>query len=123
MKYYDEFHGWHHRAAQAWQILVTAAKTRQTMSYEDLSNAMNFSSAHFMSHVLYRIDRICEKYGVPKLNDLVVNNDDKPGYRTREPRSAILAERQRVFDFDWYALVPPTPEEYHTAVREAEAQE
>lgn len=120
MKYYDDYHGWHHRAAQAWQILVTAAKTRQTMSYEDLSNAMNFSSAHFMSHPLYRIERICAKHSLPKLNDLVVNKDDKPGYKQHEPRSEILAERRRVFEFDWYALVSPTTEEYREAVLEPE---
>jgi len=90
------------------------------MSYKDLSNAMKFSSAHFMSHHLSRIDRICAKHDLPKLNDLVVNKDDKPGYKDHEPRSEILAERRRVFEFDWFALVPPTPEEYREAIREAE---
>jgi hypothetical protein len=52
---YDDYHGYHYRAAQAWQILITAAKMHQTMTYDDLSTVMNWSSAHFvtMSSTLY----------------------------------------------------------------------
>jgi hypothetical protein len=85
MKYYDDYHGRHHRAVQAWQILVTVAKIRQTMSYEDLSKAMNLNGTPFMSDPLYRIDRVCARYDLPKLNDLVVNKDNKPGYKKHNP--------------------------------------
>jgi hypothetical protein len=82
VRYYGDYHGYHHRAAQAWQILVTAAQTQQTMTYEDLSNAMNWSSAHFVNHVLSPIWLACEKYGLPRLNDLVVSQQDgRPSYR------------------------------------------
>jgi hypothetical protein len=49
-----------------------------------------------------------------------VNKDNEPGYKKHKPCSEILAERRRVFELDWYAIVPPIPEEYREAVREAE---
>jgi hypothetical protein len=57
---------------------------------------------------------------LPPLVTEGVNKDNEPGYKKHKPCSEILAERRRVFELDWYAIVPPTPEEYREAVREAE---
>ncbi len=123
MKYYDDdSDNIYLRAGQAWQILVTQAKIGQVMNYAELSAEMNWSDHHHVNAALWPIYAYCMRHGLPELNDLVITYGiDRPGHKKEYPLSEVREERERVWDFDWFAVVPPSPEELRAAVEHYEA--
>lgn len=96
------------RALQAWLILVSRARNRQTLTYGMLDELMGYGSAH-LGPILDYILKYCQANDLPPLTVLVVNKD------TGLPGSGMgdynFAQQEQVFRFDWFAIVPPTPEE------------
>ena len=86
------------RALQAWQILVSSAMNRQTQTYKQLSTHM-FGNQN----------------NLPPLTVIVVNS--KTGLPGDEiPVSEDLnALREKVYDFDWFDIYPPTEEDLKKA--------
>jgi len=67
------------RAAQAWTILVGKAANRQTITYGELSDLMDYGSNH-LGGVLGYLKDYCTAYDLPRLPYLVVNKrEGKPG--------------------------------------------
>ena len=98
-------------ATQAWLILVGKAMHGEVMTYTELSEAMDWSDARHVNRCLGPIWGYCELNEFPPLNDLVVGmNDNRPGHKEEEPLDLIMSERKRVHGFDWYKVVPPSPE-------------
>ena len=65
----------------------------------------------FLEYIL----RYCEKNQLPSLTVLVVNQETGlPG--SGFPPEDVHSERERVFRFDWFGLVPPTLEHFADAV-------
>jgi len=107
------------RASQIWQILVCKASNRQTLTYGQLADLLGFEGAgtlaHFLGHIMY----YCIQNDIPPLTVLVVNQD------TGLPGEGLInadlnADRERVFSFDWFGLVPPTPEKFSAAYKKKE---
>lgn len=103
-----------HRALQAWIILVGVATRRQLITYGGLAELMGYpkgKGAGVLAPILAHIWYYCEEYELPTLTILVVNKGTgRPG----EGLSGIEdhdAERERVMNYAWYRLVPPTVEE------------
>lgn len=98
------------RAAQAWQILVGCAHNRQTLTYLLLSIKMfGHPAAGVLGRTLGRIASYCDKNELPQLNVLVVNEQTgMPGDSIPLNAADIDATRERVYDTDWYDIVPPT---------------
>ena len=102
------------RASQIWQILVCKASNRQTLTYGQLSELLGFKGAgtlaHFLGHVMYYFIQ----NDLPPLTVLVVNQETGlPGKGLIE--ADFNADREDVFSFDWFAVVPPTPDELANA--------
>ncbi len=104
------------RALQIWQILIGCAARRETVIYEELARKMGHGQpkvlAKQLGHVLY----YCEQHGLPPLTVLVVNkNTGLPGegFPGSEPQRGRV--RERVFQFDWYGVYPPTAEDFQKA--------
>jgi alkylated DNA nucleotide flippase Atl1 len=95
------------RALQAWIILVGAAKRRQTIRYGELASLMFGSRAlrnigRILGHIAYH----CEWSSLPSLNCIVVNTSGRPGTGIPQDSDKL---RERVFDYPWYDVVPPSP--------------
>lgn len=98
------------RALQIWLILIGAAHNRQTLTYGILAGRLGFKGAGVLAHPLGHLMHYCRQHQLPPLTVLVVNQDTGlPGEGLTE--AELNADRENVFNFDWYALIPPSSEE------------
>jgi putative restriction endonuclease len=103
------------RALQIWQILVGKAHNRQTMTYGQLADLLGFAGAGVLGNHLGVIMFYCEKHDLPPLTVLVVNQESGlPGLGLTSTTD-LHADRERVFNYPWYDLYPPTPDEFKAA--------
>ena len=102
------------RSAQAWLALVAQATQRRTTTYDALG-ALLLSHSLTLRSDLDPIDDYCNQHGLPPL--AVVCVDPKTGEPSRGNVGVFRLDknRERVFNHDWFALVPPTPEEIKEA--------
>ena len=93
------------RSAQAWLALVAQAAQRRTTTYD----ALLLSHPLTLRSDLDPIDDYCNEHGLPPL--AVVCVDRKTGEPSRGNVGVFPLDknRERVFNYDWFALVPPTP--------------
>lgn len=109
------------RALQIWQILISKAANRQTLTYKMLSQLLGFKGAGTLAPILGHIMYYCKHHQFPPLTVLVVNQT------TGLPGDGLIttdnlhAEREQVFNFDWFGLYPPSPEELQEAYKLGEA--
>ncbi len=104
-------------ALQFWQILIALAANRQTITYRLLAErtGMVTPAGQAMTltvpRVLGRIMTYCATHDLPPLTVLVVNQETgKPG----QGLSTTIdhdADRERVYGYPWYLLVPPVVDE------------
>ena len=107
------------RALQIWQILIAKANNRQTLTYGVLAQMLGFRGAGILARMLGHIMHYCQQNGFPPLTVLVVNKDTGlPGKGLIEAN--LNADRETVFQFDWFGIFPPTPEELSDAYYLAE---
>lgn len=101
------------RAVQAWQILVSRAMNRQTVTYEGLSLLMYRKKAQgVLSNILGHIAFYCQDNELPPLTSIVV------GKRRGTPEAGIPIDlsnidtlREDVYNYDWYDIYPPSADE------------
>ncbi|RJP68895.1 MAG: hypothetical protein C4532_11915 [Candidatus Abyssobacteria bacterium SURF_17] len=106
------------RALQIWQILIAAADNRQILTYNLLAKKIGYKGAGTLAQTLGHIMYYCQHNGLPPLTVLVVNEDTGlPGEGLLE--ADLNADRELVFRFNWYSIVPPTPEELEEAYKVA----
>jgi len=98
------------RAAQAWQILVSAAMNRQTTTYRGLSVLMYGRPAQgVLDRILGHIAYFCLDNDLPVLTCIVVNQiTGLPGADIPLSPRLQNSERERVFAENWYDIQPPT---------------
>ena len=102
------------RSAQAWLALVAQATQRRTTTYDALGELLDSHPLRIRSD-LDPIDDYCNQHGLPPL--AVVCVDRKTGEPSRGNVGVFRLDknRERVFNHDWFALAPPTPEEIREA--------
>ena len=93
------------RSAQAWLALVAQATQRRTTTYDALG-ALLLSHPLTLRSDLDPIDDYCNQHGLPPL--AVVCVDPKTGEPSRGNVGVFRLDknRERVFNHDWFALVP-----------------
>jgi hypothetical protein len=98
------------RAVQAWQILVGKAMNRQTVTYLGLSRLMYQKDAPgVLDKILGHIAYFCLDHDLPPLTSIVVGKGfGKPGSDIPVDLSTIEAQRERVYEYDWYNRYPPS---------------
>jgi putative restriction endonuclease len=100
------------RALQIWIILVGKAMSRQTLTYGQLADLIGFKGAGVFSQFLDPIMQFCVQSNLPPLTVIVVDQDKGT------PRDGLTAsvdrdsDREKVFRVDWYAITPPTTQEF-----------
>lgn len=114
----------HTRALQIYQVLVGLAWNRQTISYGALStNQMGgYGSGGILDRPLGCIMGWCYENGLPPLTVLVVNDETGvPGQGLMTvPDGKWPVAQQRVFAFNWFAIMPPSLLELREAGQRAE---
>jgi len=104
------------RALQAWQFLIAKASRREIIRYEHLRLVMGYRNDRPLSTILGHVMHLCSEWRLPPLTIIVVNQDGTPGPGfTEVPRAEFDQERERVYDQDWFSIVPPSIEQFHQA--------
>lgn len=103
------------RAVQAWQILVSAAMNRQTLTYKKLAMLMyGRNAAGVLDKILGHIAYYCIDNKLPPLTSIVVGKRrGTPGRDIPIVFSKLDKERERVYAGDWYDVYPPSAEKLH----------
>lgn len=102
------------RAVQIWQVLIAQATTRRTLTYGILADILGFKGAGVFARLLGHIMYYCRENKLPPLTVLVVNQDTGlPGDGLT--KVDVDVDRESVFKFPWFHVVPPSAEELHAA--------
>lgn len=111
VRYYSKIRTLDLRALQIYSILIGCSHRRETLTYKLLANKVGYNGSGVFDRQLELIMHWCSQNALPPLTVLVVNEKTGipgPGLTSTQD---FHADRERVFKFDWYDLVPPTVEE------------
>jgi hypothetical protein len=104
------------RALQGWQYLISKACNRQLVRYDHLRGIMGYQDNRPLFPILGHIMYYCQQEGLPPLTIIVVNEDGTPGEGFNQfERTEFDRQRERTFTYDWFAIYPPSPEEFTEA--------
>ena len=108
------------RSLRIWQILASKAMNRQTMTFTELTQILNFGGdGAGLHHSLNLLNRYCQSNDLYYLTILVVRVDTgEPGEGYPGDRDRLNVDRERVFNFPWFSIAPPTLEQLEQAYRE-----
>ena len=98
---------------RAYLILMGCAADRQTVTYDDLARRINRGGPNILVRPLDLVTRWCQHHSLPAITSLVVEEATglpAPGY-SAVSEDEISREQERVWEFDWYGIFPPTIEE------------
>ncbi len=110
----DENRHWPERALQLWQILIGKAHNQQLVTYGELRDILGFGGAGVFAQPLGHIAYYCDREDLPPLTTVVIKEDTgEPGDGI--PVKNIHKNRMKVFAYDWYRMIPPTPDEFEEA--------
>jgi len=91
-------------------MLISAAYNRQTLTYRIIADRLSYKGAGVLADTLGHIMFFCREEKLPPLSVLVVNQETGlPGGGLTQ--TDLNADREWVFDFDWYDIVPPSAEQ------------
>ena len=107
----------HERSMQIWMLLSTAARERRSYTYGDIARILGMKGAGVMAQFLGPIMWLCEDKGYPPLTVLVVNQETGLPGEGLSTIHEVNADREQVFNFDWFAIEPPQTKDFQKADR------
>jgi hypothetical protein len=112
------------RAVQIWQILVSKAYNRQIVTYGMLADILGFKKgkAGGMGNLLGPIMYFCAQNDLPPLTAVVVNAETGLPGEGLIIHGDLNAERECVFNYNWYNLYPPSEKQFDEALQKAKAK-
>ncbi|HEX3584995.1 MAG TPA: hypothetical protein VH024_03325 [Candidatus Angelobacter sp.] len=104
------------RALQTWQVLISAARNRQILTYEIVSDLIGVGSegkgAIALRFYLVILMRYCDARGFPPITALVVKkHGGRPGGGYKPRSSGLDRDRECVFAHKWFQLPPLVPDD------------
>lgn len=115
IKLFSEDRTIYSRAQQVWQILVSAAHNRRTLTYSMVGDLLGYDGAlgPALMSPLSLIALYCKDNRLAPLTVLAVGvTDGLPGNVYPEDRSRIDADRERVFAYNWFDVIPPVTHDF-----------
>lgn len=118
---FSDHPGANNRVLRVWLILIRMAHARQTTSFGELAPLIGMSRTFALPVAQYLdpIAALCYQNELPLLTALVLsaNGNTPAGLATWLQRfgQTLPQAQQAVFNFDWYDIFPPTPEEFGEA--------
>ena len=100
------------RASQIWSLLICAARERKTYTYGDIAEILGFGGAMVTAPILGCIMKYCKEHQLPPLTVLVVNRETGLPGEGLTTLEEVNQDRERVFQFDWFAIEPPQNEDF-----------
>lgn len=95
------------RAIQIWQVLISLAHNRQTITYEKLSELIGMGNvAVALTQPLELLMHYCTNNGLPPLTILVVQKHSGIPGQGLTTIEELNADREEVFNFEWLQLPP-----------------
>ncbi|MDP3008861.1 MAG: hypothetical protein Q8N30_07300 [Methylococcales bacterium] len=94
------------RAMQVWQILISAAHNRQTLTYGQVADNLEFDGAGVLSQILGRIMNYCQANGLPPLTCIVVNQTTGLPGAGLTTVANLPIDREAVYNQNWFSLYP-----------------
>jgi hypothetical protein len=98
---------------RAYLVLIGCAADRQTVTYDALARRIKRGGPNLLAKPLAMITRWCQRHSLPAIASLVVEQATglpAPGFAA-VGKDEISSEQGRVWEFDWYSILPPTIEE------------
>ena len=119
MKYFNPSSNHPARAVQAWQILISAAMNRQTITYKTLGRSMyGRDAAGVLDRILGHIAYYCNDNDLPPLTCIVVGKKrGTPGKDIPINFKKLDQDRERVYATDWYDIYPPPAGQLHRSFK------
>jgi putative restriction endonuclease len=112
IKKFDEDPSDELRAFQIWLILIGKAFNRQIVTYKILGKMLGFRGYGVFAGILDHIRIYCILNHLPPLTALVVNQiTGLPGKGLGLSDKDLNAAREKIYNYDWYNIIPPTPEQ------------
>ena len=103
------------RALQAYLILIGLAWTRRTITSDELSHNRMQHYDDTVSSLVGCVGGWCYENGLPPLAALIVERETELPADGLYTESDYPATTQQVYGFDWYSVIPPSPEELASA--------
>ena len=99
------------RALQIWQLLIGAARNRQTLTYTMVADAIGMGAGTLSQH-LGLVMRYCERHRLPPLTVLVVNQESGQPGEGLTTLEELNRDRERVFSEPWFRMPPLTTDNF-----------
>ncbi len=99
-------------AKKAYLILMCYAQERKTIRVDELAKKLKYKkwTPGIKQFIMGRLDKWCENKRHPKLSILVVEKGSGRPHNANQIRKYNI-HRERVYDTDWFDIIPPTSEE------------
>lgn len=95
------------RALQIWQVLISLAHNRQTITYEKLTDLIGMGNVSVgLTQPLEIIMNYCKENNLPPLTILVVQKHSGQPGQGLTTIEELNADREKVFNYEWYKLKP-----------------
>lgn len=103
------------RAQQTYLILIGLARNGKTTTYGEVAAIMGNMPPIAVSYPLKHIMYWCRERELPSITELVLSADRKLPSGGVTPSAQHESEKQKIFEFNWYDVIPPTTEELRQA--------
>jgi hypothetical protein len=99
------------QAVQVWQVLLSAAFYRQTLTYTILGERIG-TDAGALGVPLGMVNRYCSMKQLPPLAVLVVRSDAGTPASDLTWTTDVDFAREAVYQLEWYKLKPPSANDF-----------
>ena len=99
------------RSVQVWQVLVSAAHLRQTLTYTLLADRIGVDSSGLAAPI-GMVSRYCALKQLPPLTVLVVQADAGTPAIGYSVSTDIDFAREAVYQLEWFKLRPPSASDF-----------
>lgn len=99
------------QAVQVWQVLISAAFNRQTLTYTLLGDRIGIDPGA-LAEPLGMVGRYCSMKQLPPLAVLVVRSDAGTPAEGTSWATDVDFAREAVYQLEWFKLKPPSGNDF-----------